>query len=538
MLKIALAQINPTVGGLSENRQKISQAILNAKQKKANFIVFPELALCGYPPEDLLLKKHFIRQNISFLEKIVPETKGIVVLIGFVHKKKAKCYNSCALIQDRKIIDIHSKIELPNYGIFDERRYFWPGETLGIYELAQKRFALTICEDIWKKEPLQSLKDKKLDFIVNISASPFSLKKLAQRKKILSNAAKKTKSFVFYCNLVGGQDEVVYDGRSLIYSPEGKPLKQAKSFAEDIIYFDLARPCRKTIKVEAKKSKDIYAALCLGLKDYMGKNGFQKAILGLSGGLDSAVTLALAVESIGKNKIEALIMPSRYTSRESLIDAQKICKNLKVRYQTVDIDCLFETFRQKLKPFLKNKKPGTTEENLQARIRGNILMAFSNKFGYLVITTGNKSEISCGYCTLYGDLAGGFALIKDVYKTSLYGLARFINKKNRKKIIPDSIIKKAPSAELKFNQKDTDSLPEYSKLDKILHLYIEEDIAPNQIIKKGFNQKTVKRVVKMVDQSEYKRRQAPLGIKISERAFGKDRRMPITNAFDLFSVTG
>lgn len=531
MTKIALAQINPTVGNLSQNSQKILEFIEKAKKKKANFIIFPELALVGYPPEDLLLKKHFIQKNISFLKEIARKTAKITLILGFVSKQKDKTYNSSAVIQDKKIIDIYHKINLPNYGVFDEKRYFYPGDTLPIYQLNGKKFSLTTCEDIWQKKQLKPLKNKELDFIVNVSASPFSLKKLAQRKKILSYAAKITKSYIFYCNLTGAQDEIVFDGRSLIYSPEGKPLKQAKSFSEDIIYFNPDKPSKRKIQVKSEKISDIHKALCLGIKDYMQKNKFQKAILGLSGGLDSAVTLAIVAESIGKKRIEALIMPSRYSSPQSMRDAKKLAKNLKVSCRVINIDELFNLYLKKLKPYFLNQKPGSTEENIQARIRGNILMAFSNKFGHLAVTTGNKSEISCGYCTLYGDLAGGFALMKDVYKTSVYQLARFINKKNKRKIIPQSIINKAPSAELRLNQKDTDSLPEYKKLDKILHLYIEESASLEQIIQSGLDEKIVKRVVKMVDGSEYKRRQSPIGIKISERAFGKDRRMPITNAF-------
>ncbi len=536
MIKIALAQINPTVGALAQNSKKIIEFIQKAKKKKANFIVFPELALTGYPPEDLLLKQHFIRQNLYFLKKIVKATAQITLILGFVDKKKGRTYNSCAVIQNKKIIDIYHKINLPNYGVFDERRYFSSGDTFPIYELEGKKFSLTTCEDIWQKKQIEKLKNRQIDFIINVSASPFSLKKLAQRKKIISQAAKTIKSYIFYCNLAGAQDEIVFDGRSLIYSPEGKPLKIAKSFSEDILYFNLDRPKNKKIQVKAKKINDIYQALCLGIKDYMQKNKFQKAILGLSGGLDSAVTLSVVTESIGKNKIEALIMPSRYSCPQSMHDAKKLANNLGVKYRIINIDNLFNSFLKNLKPHFKNKQFDSTEENIQARIRGNILMAFSNKFGHLVITTGNKSEISCGYCTLYGDLAGGFGLIKDVYKTSVYQLAHFINKKNKRKIIPQSILNKAPSAELRLNQKDTDSLPQYQLLDQILHLYIEEGESLEQITQNGLNKKVAESVIKMVDNSEYKRRQAPLGIKISERAFGKDRRMPITNAFSETTV--
>ncbi len=531
MVRIALAQINPTVGDLKGNADRIIESTKKAKSRGANFVIFPELALTGYPPEDLLLKKYFIDQNTQFLKKIKKETAGIILILGFVDRNELKSYNSCAVIQDKKVIDVYHKIFLPNYGIFDEKRYFASGQTLPIYEFGSKRFTVTICEDIWKREHLKNLKKKKFDFIINISASPFSLEKTTQRKKILSAAAKTAKCFIFYCNLVGGQDEVVFDGKSLVYSPAGTPLKKAKSFSEDIIYFNPDKGQKNAVQVKSKKVNDIYSVLCLGIKDYMEKNNFKKAILGLSGGIDSAVTLAILAEAVGKKKVEALIMPSRYSRKRSLTDAKKLAKNLGIKYYTIEINNLFEMFLKSLKPYFKNKKPGNSEENLQARIRGNILMAFSNKFNHLVVTTGNKSEISCGYCTLYGDMAGGFGILKDVYKTSVYQLARFINKKNRKPLIPKSIINKAPSAELKPNQKDTDNLPEYNLLDKILHLYIEKDAGLQEIIKKGFNQQIVKKIIKMVDSSEYKRRQAPIGIKISERAFGKDRRMPITNKF-------
>ncbi len=533
MIKIALAQINPTVGDIKGNASQIVEKTKKAKERGANFIVFPELALTGYPPEDLLLKNYFINQNIIFLKKIAKETAGIILAVGFVDQKESRCYNSCALIQDKRIIDIYHKNYLPNYGIFDEKRYFSPGKTLPIYQLDKKRFTITICEDIWEKAHLQRLAQKNLDFIINISASPFSLQKMAQRKKILSFASKTTKSFTLYCNLAGGQDEVVFDGKSLIYSPQGKPIKQAKSFSEDIIYFDCRRQKKETVKIKTNKIEDIYSALCLGIKDYMRKNNFKKALLGLSGGIDSAVTLAIVAKSIGAKKVEALIMPSRYSTKESLVDAKKIAKNLRIKCQTIEIDAIFDSLLIELKPYFQNKKPDSSEENLQARIRGNLIMAFSNKFGHLPITTGNKSEISCGYCTLYGDMAGGFGLLKDVYKTTVYQLARYINKK--KQVIPKSTITRAPSAELKPNQKDSDNLPEYSLLDKILHLYIEENKGHEEIIKNGFDKNIVKKIIKMVDSSEYKRRQAPIGVKITERAFGKDRRMPITNAFEVNS---
>jgi NAD+ synthase (glutamine-hydrolysing) len=532
MLRIALAQINPCVGDLRANTDKIVFYIKKAKKKGVDLIVFPELSLLGYPPEDLLLKSHFIDKNLSFLKVIQKECQGIVALIGFVGRRKSKLYNSCALIQDRKIIDVYDKIFLPNYGVFDEKRYFTSGDSLSFYILKGYTFSVSICEDIWDDRFLDLFKNKKNDFVINISASPFHLGKISLREKTLSYASKKLNSFVFYCNLVGGQDELVFDGTSKVFSPQGQLIKYAKRFSEDLLLFDLdVKKQYPPQKISIKQEEETYFALRLGLIDYVKKNGFKKVIVGVSGGIDSAVVVSLATYSLGKSKVCALIMPSCYTSKVTLRDAEMICRKLGIKYRIINIDKVFNAYIKTLKPFFKNSRPDKTEENIQARIRGNLLMAFSNKFNYLVLNTGNKSELSCGYCTLYGDMVGGFGLLKDVPKLLVYKLAHYINSLEGRETIPQSVIRRAPSAELRPHQKDIDTLPPYYILDRILKLYVEKDYSLDKIVKCKFKKKLVQEVITMVDRNEYKRRQAPIGIKITPHAFGKDRRMPITNKF-------
>jgi NAD+ synthase (glutamine-hydrolysing) len=530
MLKIHLAQINPCVGDLEFNREKISGAIFSAKAKKADLIVFPELAITGYPPEDLLLKSNFVDKNLKSLEVAAKETKGIAALVGFVDRNNGKIYNACALLAEGKIRDIYHKVCLPNYGVFDEKRYFSCGNSLKFYKIKDYKFAVTICEDLWNPDYVKNLADKKLDFTVNLSSSPFHLGKLEAREKILSSAANISKSFIFYCNLVGGQDELIFDGASQIFSPQGNLIKSALRFEEDTLEFGLDKDKKyQKISLSPRQAQDAFNALCLGLKDYVNKNGFQKVIVGVSGGIDSAVVIAIAKEALGRENAYGLIMPSPYTSKATYDDAVKICKNLGVDYSITRIEKIMRTYMQSLSPVFHNMDNDKTEENIQARIRGGLLMAFSNKFGYLVLNTGNKSEVSCGYCTLYGDMVGGFGILKDVPKDLVYKLAEYINRD--KEVIPLSVIKRAPSAELKPGQKDSDSLPQYPVLDPILKLYVEEDLTAKEIIRRGFDPAVVKKVIAMVDGAEYKRRQAPIGIKITPKAFGRDRRMPITNKF-------
>jgi len=533
MLKVALAQINPCVGDIEYNANKIISNIRKAKKLHADIIIFPELSLTGYPPEDLLLKPHFVEKNLRYLKIIEKESKDIIVLLGFVDKFKERIYNSCAFLKDGILQDVYHKIYLPNYGVFDEKRYFAPGNLLSFYKFRGHKFCISICEDIWREGFIRSLASKQLDFIVNISASPFHLGKISMREKVISALAQKTNAFVFYADLVGGQDELVFDGTSMVVSPSGKLISAAKRFEEDFLLFQLNnKKSYPAKKIEIKEQEEAYCALKLGLSDYVKKNGFKKVIIGVSGGIDSAVVVSLAVSALGKDNVCALIMPSRYTSKETFSDAKIICRNLGINYEVINIDVLLDAYLKILLPLFKRKDGTKTEENLQARIRGNLLMAYSNEFGYLVLNTGNKSEVSCGYCTLYGDMVGGFGLLKDVPKTLVYKIAHHINSVNKKAIIPLSTIRRAPSAELRPNQKDTDSLPPYSLLDPIIKLYVEEDFSLEKITKKGFNRKLIRKVVGMIDSSEYKRRQGPLGIKITPRAFGRDRRMPITNKFN------
>ncbi|MDD4955232.1 MAG: NAD+ synthase [Candidatus Omnitrophica bacterium] len=533
MLKVALAQINTCVGDIKYNADKIISNINKAKSVNADIVIFPELSLTGYPPEDLLLKPHFIEENLRYLKIIEKETKGIIALLGFVDKLKEKIYNSCAFLKDGALKDVYRKIYLPNYGVFDEKRYFSPGDLLSFYSFKGYKFCVSICEDVWREGFVRSLSRKKLDFIVNISASPFHLGKISAREKILANLARRTNAFVFYTDLIGGQDELVFDGTSMVVSSSGKTVSAAKRFEEDFLLFELNHkkdyPAKK---IEVKEEEEAYSALKLGLYDYVKKNGFKKVIIGVSGGIDSAVVAAMAASSLGKENVCGLIMPSRYTSKGTFSDAKKICENLGIAYNVVSIDEILNTYLKILLPLFKRKDGTKTEENLQARIRGSLLMAYSNEFGYLVLNTGNKSEVSCGYCTLYGDMVGGFGLLKDVPKTLVYKISRYINRLYKKEIIPVSTIRRPPSAELKPNQKDTDTLPPYPTLDPIIKLYVEDDFSLEKLVKKGFNRKLIRKVIGMIDSSEYKRRQGPIGIKITPRAFGRDRRMPITNKFN------
>jgi len=532
MLTFALAQINSCVGAIEHNAEQIIRVIRQAKIKKVDIVVFPELALTGYPPEDLLLKPHFIEKNLHYLKKINQECEGIVALVGFVDRAENRLYNACAFLQEGKIKDIYRKIYLPNYGVFDEKRYFQPGTSLSFYNFKGYRFSVGICEDIWRDAFVVALKKQQPDVIINLSASPFHLGKASLREKIMAAVAQRTNAFCAYCNLIGGQDELVFDGSSMVLAPSGDVIARAKRFDEDILIFHLSRK-KQYISQASRYSavEETFQALSLGLRDYVFKNGFKDVLIGVSGGIDSALVAALAVRALGNNRVHGLIMPSRYTSPATLRDAKELCGRLDIAYDLIDIDGLFECYLKVLQPFFKKRLQDKTEENLQARIRGSLLMAFSNKFGRLVLNTGNKSEVSAGYCTLYGDMVGGFGLLKDIPKMLVYELAHYMNKLSNKELIPSSVIKRAPSAELKPDQKDQDTLPPYDILDALIKLYVEEECGLEDIVAQGFSEKLVKRVIHMIDASEYKRRQAPIGIKITPRAFGKDRRMPITNQF-------
>jgi len=530
-MKIALAQINVCVGDFENNTSKVIACLASARHQKAEIVLFPELTVSGYPPEDLLLKESFILSNIDCLKVIAEHTRGLCALVGFVDSDGKNIYNACAVIVNGTIKHVYHKVSLPNYGVFDEKRYFTPGNKLLSFKYKDIDCAVSICEDIWNEDFVSRLKLLKADVVLNLSASPFHLGKIKMREDILSKAAIAAKAEIVYCNLIGGQDELVFDGTSKVVDHQGRVVALAESFCEDLLVFDFEKDKKyKPVKVKISRGEEIYGALKLGLLDYVHKNGFRSVAIGISGGIDSAVVAALAVDALGGENVTGILMPSRYSSRATFSDAQQLCKNLKMPYHILNIENIFNAYLNTLAPVFAGTKPNLTEENLQARIRGALLMAYSNKFGALVLNTGNKSEVSCGYCTLYGDMVGGYGILKDLTKDMVYALAEYLNKKMGM-VIPRTIITRAPSAELRPNQKDSDSLPPYPVLDPIVRFYVEQDYSLDKIVKKGFDKKIVKKVIDMVDFNEYKRRQAPMGVKITPRAFGKDRRMPVTNKF-------
>lgn len=576
-LRIALAQVNVTVGDLIENERKIKRFIHQAVQLKADLIAFPELTITGYPPEDLLLRSHFIQDNKKCLRRIAKATQKITAIIGFVDRNEEQIFNSAAVICDGNIVGSYRKIHLPNYGVFDEKRYFVQGNRPLILELKDIKVGLNICEDIWVENSVietQALSTG-AEIILNISSSPYHAGKEDERESLLKNRAAQNRVNVCYVNLVGGQDELVFDGNSLIVDEQGNVLRRGKQFEEDLILLDidvsnLAQirskdesllkrkhefdppykielidiPClsdddEKPViiphenRIKLDPLSEIYQALVLGTRDYVRKNGFTKVVLGLSGGIDSALTAAIAKDALGAENVIGVSMPSTFSSQSSLDDARQLAENLGIKNLVIPIQDTFAAYQTMLQETFQNLPFDIAEENIQARIRGNILMALSNKFGWLVLTTGNKSEISVGYCTLYGDMAGGFAIIKDVPKILVYQLAVNLNESLDREIIPQNTLVKPPSAELRPDQKDEDSLPPYNILDPILAEYIEKDASLEQIVALGFDEQTVRKVIRLVDQSEYKRRQGPPGIKITPRAFGRDRRMPVTNRYRL-----
>ncbi|MBN1869656.1 MAG: NAD+ synthase [Candidatus Omnitrophica bacterium] len=550
MIRIAAVQMNFTVGDLSGNRHIIEDNIRRAKKKNADIVVFPELAVCGYPPEDLLYKEHFVRDNIRALRSLAKKTAGITAIVGFVDiDRTKKLYNAAAVLCDGKIKGVYRKEALPNYGVFDEKRYFTPGKNNKIFSDGTIKFGVSICEDLWiEKGACQRQAKQGARLLINISASPYEVGKLKERETLLKRRARSAKSFVCYVNLVGGQDELVFDGSSFIISPGGKIVASGKQFEEDLIIADLdireyerrdrarpvptkagkAPPIKPHLSRQLSQDERIYQALVLGTRDYARKNGFKKAVLGLSGGIDSSLVAAIAVDALGKENVIGVTMPSQYTSAETREDAEKLSGNLGIRLIVSPIEKIFSVYLSELKDQLKETEFGIAEENLQARIRGDILMTLSNKFGWLVLTTGNKSEVAVGYCTLYGDMTGGFAVIKDVPKTKVYDLVKLRNLRGN--IIPESVLQRAPSAELRLNQKDQDSLPPYGRLDEMIKEYIEKHWSLGQMVRKN-DVDLVKKTIRMIDQSEYKRRQAPPGVKITPRAFGKDWRLPITNRY-------
>jgi NAD+ synthase (glutamine-hydrolysing) len=568
ILRIAQAQINTTVGDLAANLDIIAQEMQKAKSSGAQMVTFPELAICGYPPEDLVLKPRFITDCRAALDKLAGLSRGITCIVGLPMAKGDKLYNSAAVLHHGEIAAVYNKIELPNYGVFDEKRYFTPGDGCLLLELMGLRILVTICEDVWIKGNLleKAAAQAKAQISLNISASPFHAGKAAMRREdIMGGFARRTGSWMLHNNLVGGQDELVFDGGSLVINPAGGVVAGSVRFNEALLVCDVElpgqaehidpqphcqvtvlEPCQEQLQQQDQQEgqqcqgsmaadmglvEEIHQALVLGTRDYVRKNGFSKVVLGLSGGIDSALTAAIAVEALGSDNVVGVTMPSQYTSGETLGDAGQLAKNLGIKLHTIPIKQILEGYLAELSGTFGKGELGVEAENLQARIRGNILMALSNRFGYMVLTTGNKSEVAVGYCTLYGDTAGGFAVIKDLPKTLVYEVSEHLNKKAGRELIPQTTITRPPTAELRPDQKDTDSLPPYEVLDPILKAYVEEDLVADEIIALGYDPDLVKRIARLVDLNEYKRRQAAPGVKITPKAFGKDRRLPITNHY-------
>jgi NAD+ synthase (glutamine-hydrolysing) len=540
-VKIALGQINPTVGDFSGNAAKMIDYARRAQAAGAGLILFPELSVCGYPPRDLVERSSFVARNRETAELIAKETHGISVICGLVtpaHSETGKSVmNSAALLQDGKIAFLQSKMLLPTYDVFDEMRNFAPAKSQDLFSFCGNRMALTICEDAWNDklfwpkrlytvDPIETLIRAGGNFVLNISSSPFWIGKRELRRDMLFSIARQHKVPVALVNQVGGNDSLVFDGSSIVLNPAGDVIAQGRSFEEDLIYFDSKTLTGDMHEQIAGEEASVYAALVLGTRDYMRKCGFQKAIIGLSGGIDSALTAAVAAAAIGAENVIGVGMPGPYSSQGSIDDARALAANLGIRFELLSINGAVEAYRQTLQPVFAGRKEDVTEENIQSRARGTLLMALSNKLGAIVLSTGNKSELGVGYCTLYGDMVGGLAVISDVPKTLVYRLSHYVN--SQREVIPEATLQKPPSAELRPNQKDSDSLPPYEILDAVLEDYVEEARSAEQIAANhGFDIEVVRRVVRMVDRAEYKRQQAAPGIKISPKAFGYGRRFPI-----------
>jgi len=575
-LRLALAQMNSTVGDLRGNTEKILGLLQQARTRGADVVAFPELAITGYPPEDLVLKPSFLRDNMARLDEVVQATRGITAIVGFVDVQ-ADIFNAAAVAHDGVLAAVHHKMFLPNYGVFDENRYFQAGRSCPVVDREGTLIGVNICEDIWYPGgPTATQAYADADVIINISASPYHAGKRGFRHQMLYTRAVDHLVVVAYVNSVGGQDELVFDGNSIVFDQNGNVLAEGSQFDEELILVDvdvesvlrqrLHDPRRRQVlaasaleglqvirstlapigrngakpKLDPRAPRilddvaEVYEALVLGVRDYTNKNDFRSVIIGLSGGIDSSLTATVAVDALGPERVVGVSMPSRYSSEGSKTDAEDLAERLGIRLLTVPIEEAFAASLSMLRDALAGTSPDLAEENLQARIRGNILMTLSNKFGHLVLTTGNKSEMATGYSTLYGDMAGGFAVIKDVPKTLVYKLARYRNGRDGASVIPESVLEKPPSAELRPDQRDDDSLPPYEALDPILELYVEQDRSFDEIVALGHDADAVKKVIALVDRSEYKRRQAPPGVKITTRAFGRDRRLPITNKYRAF----
>jgi NAD+ synthase (glutamine-hydrolysing) len=567
-LRLAMAQINAVVGDLEGNRAKILDWIGRARDLEADLVTFPELALTGYPPEDLLLKPRFIERNLEILKELAAAVSGITAVVGFVDRREG-LYNAAAILKDGQISGVYHKICLPNYGVFDEVRYFQVGKLSTMIEVGDVRVGLCICEDIWFPDgpAAQQAMEAGAEILINISSSPYHAGKRHERESMLRARAIDNTTIVAYNNMVGGQDELVFDGDSLVFDEKGQIIARGAQFEEDLVVVDLdmeavgrsrlkdpgrlqrgdseeitvvSIPGPRSVKKPLPQVEigeplgddaEVYQALVVGTRDYVRKNKFHKVVIGLSGGIDSALTATVAVDALGGSNVVGVSMPSKFSSEGSVEDSKALALSLGIELMTIPISEAMNAYESVLGPSFEDCEPDVAEENLQARIRGNLVMALSNKFGWLVLSTGNKSEFSVGYCTLYGDMAGGFSVLKDVPKTMVFSLAEYCNRASGSERIPRIIIEKPPSAELRPDQKDTDSLPPYDRLDPILQAYVENDQSVAEMIEMGFDSDTVRHVVSLVDFSEYKRRQAAPGVKITPRAFGRDRRMPITNRF-------
>lgn len=548
---IALAQTNPLIGDIQGNTRKVLACHEQAKGAGADLVVFPELTLSGYPPKDLLLKPRYLADNQTAIQSLAPATLGgPAMLVGFVQHNDAAAgrglRNALALLDQGAVAAVGHKSLLPTYDVFDEHRYFEPGERARTIEFTRNgrsiRLGITICEDLWNdpqlsrralyhRHPLDELVQDGAQLIINASASPFEMNKQAFRETLLGGQARAKHLPLIFVDQVGGNDELIFDGASCVFDADGRVAARAKAFEEDLLLVDLERLDKARCEPYPAPVPSVWDALVLGTRDYLGKCGFKEAVVGLSGGIDSAVTAGIAVEALGADRVHGVAMPSRYSSDHSINDARQLAENLGITFRLISIEEMHRVFERQLTPFFDDRPPDVTEENIQARIRGNVLMALSNKFGWLLLTTGNKSELAVGYCTLYGDMCGGLAVISDVPKTMVYELAHWYNQRSGRAVIPQSSLDKPPSAELRPNQTDQDSLPPYALLDAILHHYVEQERSVDDLVNLGFDAAIVRRVARLVDVNEYKRKQAATGLKVTSRAFGAGRRMPIAARF-------